>query len=379
MTGSSSFLAQTIVEVSKNIDALSTAFKANKNEASTLSTMLANGFAVVLETLSVLALNVSYVFRQVGNEIGGMAAQAVAFMSLDFSAAASIGQMMKKDAAQARAELDATTARILNARRLMDIAATGAGMDEPRFARLLNPTNLSNMTAQVEATSKAKQAANKKEEQYARDMADFAKAQDDYVQARHIKRLEEIDDLIKATQEQAAQELKAYTDSADSAHQSLQAMIDQEEAIGLSKSAQISLARAVELTTIARLKERQIAAMANTDAVMAIQREIDARMKAIKMMEGSEARQVLEDNEKAWKDSYQRIADSFVDAMLQGGRSVKDWLKNQFANLVLRPILAPIGGSVASLFGGSASAGTGGTMYGGVDPEEWFDRILRNM
>lgn len=168
--------------------------------------------------------------------------------------------------------------------------------------------------------------------------------------------------LRKSAQEYAAQELKAYTDSADSAQQSLQAMIDQEEAIGLSKSAQISLARAVELTTIARLKERQIAAMANTDAVMAIQREIDARMKAIKMMEGSEARQVLEDNEKAWKDSYQRISDSFVDAMIQGGDGIKTWLKNQFANLVLRPILAPIGGSVASLFGGSASAGTGGTM-----------------
>lgn len=275
--------------------------------------------------------------------------------------------------ASERAEYDTNIAKINEYRAALQAASgpQGVGSDATRFDRAREQKEEADRLAAIAANQlklgPIRQAAQEKESQYARDMADFAKAQDDYVQARHIKRLEEIDDLIKATQEQAAQELKAYTDSADGAEQSLQAMVDQQEAINLSKTAQISLARAVELTTIARLKERQIAAMANTDAVMAIQREIDARMKAIKMMEGSEAQQVLDDNEKAWKDSYQRIADSFVDAMIQGGDSIKTWLKNQFANLVLRPILAPIGGGVASLFGGSASAATGGGMGAALD------------
>jgi len=270
--------------------------------------------------------------------------------------------------ASERAEYDTNIAKINEYRAALQAASgpQGVGSDATRFDRAREQKEEADRLAAIAANQlklgPIRQAAQEKESQYARDMADFAKAQDDYVQARHLKRLEEMDELSKAAQEYAAQELKAYTDSADGAEQSLQAMVDQQEAINLSKTAQISLARAVELTTIARLKERQVAAMANTDAVLAIQREIDARMKAIKMMEGSEARQVLEDNEKAWKDSYQRIADSFVDAMIQGGQGIKDWLKNQFANLVLRPILAPIGGGVASLFGGSASAGTGGTM-----------------
>ena len=65
------------------------------------------------QTLGVLGANVAYVFSQTGNEIGGIAAQLAALGRLDFKGAGAIGQMMRKDAAQARAELDALEKRIM--------------------------------------------------------------------------------------------------------------------------------------------------------------------------------------------------------------------------------------------------------------------------
>ncbi len=68
-----------------------------------------------LEALVIVASDVAFTFTAVGREIGGMAAQAQAFLSLDFARAGQIGAMMKQDAATARAELEAFQQRLLNA------------------------------------------------------------------------------------------------------------------------------------------------------------------------------------------------------------------------------------------------------------------------
>ena len=68
-----------------------------------------------LEALVIVASDVAFTFTSVGREIGGMAAQAQAFLSLDFARAGQIGAMMKQDAATARAELEAFQQRLLNA------------------------------------------------------------------------------------------------------------------------------------------------------------------------------------------------------------------------------------------------------------------------
>jgi hypothetical protein len=69
---------------------------------------------VIGQTISVLWANVSYVFEQVGREIGGIAAQMVALAHGDFRGAGVIGDEMKADAEKARKEVDALTDRILN-------------------------------------------------------------------------------------------------------------------------------------------------------------------------------------------------------------------------------------------------------------------------
>lgn len=68
-----------------------------------------------LETLVIVASDVAFTFTAVGREIGGMAAQAQAFLSLDFARAGQIRAMMKEDSAGARAELDAFQKRLLSA------------------------------------------------------------------------------------------------------------------------------------------------------------------------------------------------------------------------------------------------------------------------
>lgn len=68
-----------------------------------------------LEALIVVGSDVAFTFTTIGRDIGGMAAQAAAFLSLDFARAGQIRAMMKEDAAAARAELDAFQQRVLNA------------------------------------------------------------------------------------------------------------------------------------------------------------------------------------------------------------------------------------------------------------------------
>ena len=72
--------------------------------------------------------------------------------------------------------------------------------------------------------------------------------------------------------------------------------------------------------------------------------------------------------EEEWRRTSDQIGQQFTDALIQGGASVKEALKRMFQNLVLRPIIQPImtaiGGGVASLIGGPAMAGQGGSLLG---------------
>jgi hypothetical protein len=59
--------------------------------------------------------NVAYVFKSIGTEIGGMAAQLVALSKLDFKGFANIGEAMREDAEKNRKAIDAWSARVLSA------------------------------------------------------------------------------------------------------------------------------------------------------------------------------------------------------------------------------------------------------------------------
>jgi hypothetical protein len=70
---------------------------------------------IFFETITVLGANVIFVFKGIGTEIGGIAAQMAALARLDFDGFNAISKAMKEDAARARAELDRFEQRILGA------------------------------------------------------------------------------------------------------------------------------------------------------------------------------------------------------------------------------------------------------------------------
>jgi len=77
----------------------------------------ADAVQIVWDTVSVLGRNVAYVFKGIGTEIGGIAAQAVALAKGDLAGASAIGDMMKSDAAARRAEVDAADSKTLAAKK----------------------------------------------------------------------------------------------------------------------------------------------------------------------------------------------------------------------------------------------------------------------
>lgn len=79
-----------------------------------LADKMKSGALVVFQTLAVLGSDVAFVFKGIGTEVGGIAAQLASLATGNFKAFSDIGRMMKEDARIAREELDAFQARIMN-------------------------------------------------------------------------------------------------------------------------------------------------------------------------------------------------------------------------------------------------------------------------
>lgn len=110
----SAFARAAAMEVLPFLESLTSEMVKAKDESTSFASVFGSGIKTAFETVAVLGLNVAYVFKQVGNELGGLAAQAAAVARLDFAGARNIGIMMKEDAAKARADIDAASEKILN-------------------------------------------------------------------------------------------------------------------------------------------------------------------------------------------------------------------------------------------------------------------------
>lgn len=89
-----------------------------------------NGLKTVFETVAVLGMNVSFVLKQIGADLGALAAAAQQVISLNFRAAAQIRAERMADAQQARAELDAAEKRLFGRGKFNnDFSALSDGLD----------------------------------------------------------------------------------------------------------------------------------------------------------------------------------------------------------------------------------------------------------
>lgn len=113
-------------------------FVNSAKEGTGFASMLGAGLKTTLEAIAVTGANVVYVFKAIGSEIGGIAAQMAALARGDFQGFKFIGEAMKEEAAKARAELDKLEQRILNpqapeagtARAQRDAPIFGGGKDK---------------------------------------------------------------------------------------------------------------------------------------------------------------------------------------------------------------------------------------------------------
>lgn len=107
---------------------------------------------VVMESLIVLAANVAFVFKGIGTEVGGLAAQAVAFVSGNFKQVGAIRAAMVSDAEAARAALDKFEKSILGVtdRTLQGIEAT----KKSTVSMADNGRELANMNAKARIAAK---------------------------------------------------------------------------------------------------------------------------------------------------------------------------------------------------------------------------------
>lgn len=132
--------------------------------------------------------------------------------------------------------------------------------------------------------------------------------------------------------------------------------------------------RQQELAADGRWDAEEKAAQKASDEVEAFfrQQEIDfdrrAQERADKEADAVKAAQdkLREDERKAWEKTWEQVSQSFTDALMEGGKSVAEYLKGLFRTLVLRPIIAPVGAALASMFGGPAAAGQGGSSLGSL-------------
>lgn len=75
---------------------------------------LASAFITVAQAVRILWSDVVFVFKGIGREIGGIAAQLAALARLDFKAFTAISDAMREDAERARRELDKFQQQVLN-------------------------------------------------------------------------------------------------------------------------------------------------------------------------------------------------------------------------------------------------------------------------
>ncbi len=178
---------------------------------------------------------------------------------------------------------------------------------------------------------------------------------------------------------------EAYLKDADALMNSNDTLRTQIELIGLDESARRSLMIVKEREILAD-KELLLISLQNAGAdettLGNLQREINLRKERINLMGQQSAAMDAEAAAKAaekaaddytknadrlrereaeeWAKTWEQVGQSFTDALMQGGKSVKQYLEGLFRTMVLRPLLAPITGAVGSVFGGPAAAGQGG-------------------
>jgi tape measure domain-containing protein len=427
VTGSSASLGGVIQGAAQSVEDIARAFKDSGAAAQNASTIIGDGIGVAFETVAVLGVNTAYVLKQVGNELGGLGAQVAAIASGQFAEAAAIGRLMREDAEKARKDVDALTARLLQTRQLRRLAEQStAGLDnraeEARLARLTG--GYEKVAIATKKSAAELQAARREEEKQADVIAALNGLTGDYSESlsrlvtmraagkvteqEYVKAVEQLIakqpfaiDLAKRQTEVEKEALKVANelaaarrkesdaiddylrDQANAATQAVSALegraaaVEAEgAALEVARQKNVSLATAIELVTLARLRDRLELTREGSAARQQVEDEIAARERLIRAMASRDVREAnaaaAADATRRWEQTADQIGQALTDAIVDGGKSAGDLLQSYFRSLVLTPIIRaivdPVSGAIAAfLTGGASGGGAGGATAAGLN------------
>lgn len=380
------------------------------------------GVATFFETVAVMAAETLYVLKQTGDTMGGVAAGYKAFFSFDFDAVRAIGAEMKANGEAARREIDATTARILSARKDAGIYASYATRNasaatDPRrvdlggpvggvptvpvvpqkppkpdlsdYDKLIQKLGVDIPKAAAEAEA-AQMGYNKAQTEFlalaGSDVwSKFSNTQRATVAALFENKIaseqsaEAAKTLAKANLDAAASREKYITSLAtgiDKIKADIAAQQEATERMGLSKEA-IAELDASKLEMLATDLELQaIKAMdRNLDqqTYNALKKQAVAYRELAKAKQGAAAKEVALDLEKAnadaaqkAQDDWQKASDSInqtlTDALMRGFESGKDFAKNlrdTVINMFKTMVLRPVISAIINPISGALTGAMG--------------------
>ncbi len=286
----------------------------------------------ILKGLYVVALGVVEVFNTVGKTLGGVAAIVVNVLSGNFTAAGDIARQLKDDLTGGWKDTLAQMEQAWNASGSASFEAMATANAQLRAQAPLIQNNTGALQSQRRAQDEALKAAI--------EAAKYANQQ--------------WDEEFKRIEEQRLATEKRIRDGRE--------MLEQIE----FETRLLGMNNTEREVSIAMRELENKGVVKGTEAYEAYAKAI---RDAIANRESVKAAQELRRQElDEWQKHWDQVSESFVDALMQGGKSVAEYLKSLFRTLVLRPILAPIGGAFASMFGGGASAASvlGGGATGGT-------------
>ena len=398
VTGSSTGMASSIIKASQSISDIAAALKSVEGSGREVVSIGA-GIAVLFETLTVLGANVAYVFTGIRNEIGGLAAQAVALATGQFAEAANIRAEMVAEAEKARKDVDALTQRVLQARGLREIAEQSLqGVDtraeDARLARQGQQQKIA--AAAVKATAEQLRAAAQEAKKQQSVLNDLMGVTDDYVESlqrlaamRNANKLSEeqylaaVDKVIQrqpaviaaerqrvaqaqeylgmqelraegereiAEAEQQAQ--RARADAVAQVAQQVQGLQDEAAAAGLVARLNITHAQAIARVTLARMEDQRIRLVNDPAELAALEQKIALQRQLIQATDEGAAREAntkaAADAATAWQSTANDIRTALTDAFRRSFESGESFGR-AFGSVIEREIKARLASALAGL------------------------------
>ena len=384
--GGEGFTRQIAGRLAPTLASLAGELLGNVNQSESLNT-ISNVLSATLKGLYSAGAIGAQIFANLGRAVGAGAAAIMAVLRGDFAGAKDImNDVASVNAANWKSQLeslgrlwDDTGAKGVQAMAGVSaasrsaaptVASVGAAAKQAKdeFADLLNKLNAKDSGVDAD---------------YFKNLnilfAGFQKGRIGLGEYRAaVEQLTQSQQFAKDIQKQLIEVAKEHTAGVDAAIKADEdALLKNEASIKTAREMleQIQFeTRALKMTNVERAKAmalRDLERQGIEAGTQAYEAYAEAILKALDEKAVTEASIEAQNQiREEWQKTTDQMGQSLADALMNGGKSVAEYLKGLFRTLVLRPILQPIAmgisGGIMSLMGGTAMAGQGGGGIGGV-------------